>query len=669
MIPIQKFNTLSIEKELHSKLNKLNDNILLFIIFIGRYISQSYQNYNWILENLDFILDEIKSSDKISSFLSQWLRNINLNYDLNGVLTEISSHKNLFLRYVESISQLNIQETLFDIEKDEFFLQLEERYISKSSGRFYTPHKLITSTFDNITGLKDYRNYPTVFDPVMGSGRFFIALLDFWFSEKISKNNLVRKEFFNVINDQFFGTDFNNDVLNLAKLRIFIIDTYLADSEKSWDFLGFNLDNWIQIDVLTDLISFDEKKPPIAEQYEKKEVKGNISSKFKDLLINKGFSLILANPPYFKVGKTKYKNSALYSQIKTPKSNVMNIATIFLQFGFHLLAPKGILCYILPKGACYNFAWEKVRTEILALKLLILVDCRKSFQNVLLEQTLIVIQNTKPIKNHNTEIFNFSIKSQELQKIGLIPQGFFSKHLEERFTFYADSIGIDLLKKTNKKSILLKDIKCLKNTAGKIKIFMGDSNNTDLKNLSKNSSIEMRKPIPILWGKLLSRNKISPKYLESEYLTRNISNRYNKHFQQKIVVQRIIAHTGNHIKITASHDNIGCLTINTITNITFIKEELSDSHLWNCINFDYIVLVLNSKLLNFLVHKFYFSDAVRSMDLSASVLGKFLIPMLSEEQQKAILELNNFNKQEDKFYTYLGLSKSEQDYLTKYSEN
>jgi hypothetical protein len=59
------------------------------------------------------------------------------------------------------------------------------------------------------------------------------------------------------------------------------------------------------------------------------------------------------------------------------------------------------------------------------------------------------------------------------------------------------------------------------------------------------------------------------------------------------------------------------------------------------------------------------------MDLSASVLSKFLIPTLTLRQQKEIIEPENesFEKQEEKLYDYLHLSVTERDYLFHYSKN
>jgi hypothetical protein len=660
----KKLNFLFLENEIRT----LNEKELLMTIFLGRYLSQ--------IKKIDLpsveITSYLYSNQKEANFLKKWIQIIDPNLNLTKCLDFYSSHQNMFVEYYKLLSKSSPKYSIFNIEEDYLFLQSEDRYISKTMGRFYTPHKLITSIYSEIKEFCEFRTLSSIFDPTMGSGRFFAAFLELWLLKRVIKELLTRKELMEIVESHFYGTDLNFDVIKLAKLRIYIIDLYLANLHDDWSLPTFKFNHWVSVDVILDLLSFNELDKPKIGLYKKKKILlTTLPEKMTEILQNRGFSLIVANPPYFKIGKTKYKSHPLYSQVKSEKSHVLNMAAIFLQLGFHLVAENGYLSYILPKGFSYNHSFERSRIESLNRLILCLVDCRKSFQNVLLEQVMFVLKNQNSDENQVTQISSFNIKSQSLSPNGSIKQTFFQYHLNNKLTFYVDDIGINLFKSIVEKSIFLQDVGKIDGKKGRIKIFMGDSNNTRLKNDSKEKSSGMIDPIPIIWGKIIDRVEIRPKFIDNTQLTYLNQNKIKKYFQKKVVIQRIIAHIKNHIKIVANYDEIGCLTVNTITNITFESKEVVNSSSWECLSLKYIVLLLNSNLFNFIIHKFYFADAIRSMDLSASVLSKLLIPTLNITEQKEIIENENesFEKQEEKLYDYLHLSVTERDYLFHYSKN
>ncbi|MHA2337423.1 MAG: Eco57I restriction-modification methylase domain-containing protein [Candidatus Hodarchaeales archaeon] len=653
---------------LENEIRTLNERELLMTIFFGRYLAQIKKINLSSVELTSYLY----SNQMELNFLEKWIQFLDPNLNLLKCIDFYSSHQFLFVEYYNLLSKSSLINSIFNIEEDCVFLQSEDRYISKSMGRFYTPHKLITSLFYEIKEFSEFRGLSSIFDPTMGSGRFFAAFLDVWLSKKVIKGLLTRKELVDIVESHFYGTDLNTDVIRLAKLRIYIIDLFLAKFHNDWSLSNFKFNHWVSVDVILDLISFNDlEKPKIGFYKKKKLLLNTLPEKMAEILQNKGFSLIVANPPYFKVGKSKYKSHPLYSQVKSEKSHVLNMAAIFLQLGFHLVAKNGYLSFILPKGFSYNHSFERSRIESLNRLILSIVDCRKSFQNVLLEQVMFVLKCEKHNEDQDTKISSFDIKDQSLSLNGSIKQSFFRYHLNNKLTFYVDDIGINLLKSIVKKSIFLHDISKINGKKGKIKIFMGDSNNTRLKNDSKEKSLGMDNPIPIIWGKIIDRVEIRPKFIDNSQLTYLNQKKISKYFQKKVVIQRIIAHIKNHIKIVANYDELGCLTVNTITNITFESTETVNNSSWECISLKYIVLLLNSNLFNFIIHKFYFADAIRSMDLSASVLSKFLIPTLTLSQQEEIIELENesFEKQEERLYDYLHLSITERDYLFHYSIN
>ena len=81
----------------------------------------------------------------------------------------------------------------------------------------------------------------------------------------------------------------------------------------------------------------------------------------------------------------------------------------------------------------------------------------------------------------------------------------------------------------------------------------------------------------------------------------------------------------------ATADQTGdILNVNTVANTVLIDENISPI---------FVAALLNSELINWYVHKFIFSSAIRSMDLLDYYVGKIPIPIVTPEAQQPIIEL------------------------------
>lgn len=129
---------------------------------------------------------------------------------------------------------------------------------------------------------------------------------------------------------------------------------------------------------------------------------------------------------------------------------------------------------------------------------------------------------------------------------------------------------------------------------------------------------------------------------------------------KKIVVQRIVAHIRDHIKITASIDEKSSITFDTV--LTVIPNDLDDLY--------YILGFLNSKLISYYLYKFVYNNAIRSMDFVPGIAKITPIFKCNEEQKQAIsdivrklIDLNqkllNYNGEIQKIYKkYSGVNKT-----------
>ncbi|MFW9894195.1 MAG: TaqI-like C-terminal specificity domain-containing protein [Candidatus Thorarchaeota archaeon] len=98
---------------------------------------------------------------------------------------------------------------------------------------------------------------------------------------------------------------------------------------------------------------------------------------------------------------------------------------------------------------------------------------------------------------------------------------------------------------------------------------------------------------------------------------------------QKIVVQRIVAHIRDHIKITATIDNMSSITFDTV--ITIIPNNKEDKY--------YLLGILNSDLISYYFYKIIYNNAIRSMDFVPGVAKLTPILKVSNEEKKKISDM------------------------------
>ena len=98
--------------------------------------------------------------------------------------------------------------------------------------------------------------------------------------------------------------------------------------------------------------------------------------------------------------------------------------------------------------------------------------------------------------------------------------------------------------------------------------------------------------------------------------------------------QTIVAHIQNpnpHIKIITTVDAEGeLLNLDSVENTVISNENVTPV---------FISALLNSTLINWYVHKFIFSSAVRTMIFDNHYIGKIPIPVVSLAEQQPIVEL------------------------------
>lgn len=343
-----------------------------------------------------------------------------------------------------------------------------------------------------------------------------------------------------------------------------------------------------------------------------------------------GFDIVIGNPPHGADVK-KYKDyiEDHYKFYETRK----NSASLFIEKGFNLLKEKGILSYVIPKSITYVDSWERTRRVVYKEnKLLTLIDISKAFENVRLEQVILISQKVKEKSylyktgdfwNDRNEIIN-DVNSEVIEKLEILP-------------IYIDEIKLEILKKLMQDSLKLYNIS---------ETFRGLPFQRKISDTG----------YPILRGKNINKYQIY-REIDKVKLTKSELNstRVKKYTRPKIISQNIVAHVMkpfDRIIIMATYDKEGHLTLDTVMN-TFLKDK--------SFSYEYILGILNSRLAEWFYYWFVYNRAIRTMHFDEGYLGKLPIKKINSINQPIADQIVQ------KVDQILSLTKSE-DYDTNQSK-
>jgi hypothetical protein len=315
-----------------------------------------------------------------------------------------------------------------------------------------------------------------------------------------------------------------------------------------------------------------------------------------------GFDIVIGNPPHG-ADISKYKDyvESNFKFFETRK----NSASLFIEKSFELLKQEGVLAYVIPKSITFVESWKKTRDLIYKKnRLLVLIDITKAFENVKLEQIILICQKTKNGSYfYKTGDFwdgyiriNTKIKTEIADKLEILP-------------LYTDEIKMGILNKLLENSVKLYTIS---------KTFRG---------LPYQNKIS-EDGYPILRGKNINKYLIY-RELDKVQLTKSELNspKVKQLMKPKIISQRIVAHVMNpfdRIVIMATYDKKGFLTLDTVMN-TFLTD--------NSFSYEYILGILNSRLAEWFYYWFVYNRAIRTMDFDESYIGKLPIKKITYQNQ------------------------------------
>ncbi|MBP2202124.1 hypothetical protein J3E07_001565 [Methanococcus voltae] len=477
-----------------------------------------------------------------------------------------------------------------------------------------------SKSFKSLEAWKQYKEILKnikIVDPACGSGAFLIQALNYLVKEGNQVNKIISylqsgytsidtlKA--DILKNNLYGVDLNSESVEITKLSLWLNSVERGEKLTTLD-QNIKCGNSLIDDV---------------------EVAGDKAFKwgdeFKEIFENGGFDIVIGNPPY----GAKLNNEEQKYLVKKYIKGGGETAISFLKFSNDILKDDGYLGFIIPKSFIFASNYQNIRQH-LKDSILEIVDCKKVWKEVKLEQCIVSLK-----KNSNIDLYYTSL----LDKDTIFNVGTIKKSTYDDYGFFLNNITnqeLDIANNLNKNGVYLNDIA----TNSRGGIFQ--------KHISEKGDFK------VLGGAEIQRTGIIG--IKGMVYTQYVENDDKSVIKNNsVLVQRIVSHIENpkdHIKITAClPESLDYRIVDTINQIT-VNSNVSNKVIW---------LILNSKLVNWYAYRFIFAKAIRTMQFDNPVTKRIPIPKISEEQQKPLIEkadlmlkLNkDFQKEKKDFFKIL----------------
>ncbi len=356
----------------------------------------------------------------------------------------------------------------------------------------------------------------------------------------------------------------------------------------------------------------------------------NVSSTFFDsewmFGINKGFDIVIGNPPYHQLSKDKSAQMTYREYLKrryNTSGGRQNTFIYFTHLGIELTTQKGILTYIIPNTILTQEYYKDTRKLILEetiLQKVVFYD-KMPFENAVVENVTFVFSKSKQA---DYKILYYISDVNSVDYYCTKRKSDFLSSPTFAFSFKSN----DLNNKIALKSIKLKDI-CNINQAIALK---GD------KSLSVKRDNPFGKYYKLLDGRNINRYSVTWTGEYLDYCLERIHSCKTKtifEVPEKLLFRRVSAN------LIFTYDNNQYYALNTIVVVTLKGEKT--------ISLKYLLALLNSKLLNFYYVTEHKSTKKVFSEIQARSVGELPIKLIAAERQEKLVGLVDqiLNSKED----------------------
>jgi adenine-specific DNA-methyltransferase len=158
--------------------------------------------------------------------------------------------------------------------------------------------------------------------------------------------------------------------------------------------------------------------------------------------LTNGFDIVIANPPYIQLSKTKWAKDTYISALKTRYGTAggrANTFIFFIHLGMELLKDGGAMSYIVPNTLLTQDYYEATRRLLLSQKLNSIVQyTRLPFENAVVENITFVALKQKPAKDYSIAIVEDDLS--EMNQLASKSRNSFIANRNAAITIYAAEI-------------------------------------------------------------------------------------------------------------------------------------------------------------------------------------------------------------------------------------
>lgn len=345
------------------------------------YMKMSYSSENKIIELDKDLLHETISFEVafvhvIMFIFNRCFNKENTNYNIlleRLDIDELFSWYSMTEKFVaDNFESINVQEfsNIYELvnQHDTFI----HKNIKKKLGQFYTPTNIVQKMiFEIRNNLRTLTNADLLIDPACGTGVFLIEII------KELKKVFQQSEAIEYVKNNMFAYDVNPFAVIATKINIAYILLKEFPEEKA---------------RILDFILNDNK------------VFRNI--RWKNTVVepdNNIYTIILGNPPYFKLNNELIKYISGYDEILYGQPNIYSF---FMYWGMKHLKQEGAMSFIVPQSIRSGLYFKNLRFKMkdLRIRALIHIDSRQNVFDRAEQAVLIICLENKPVANSKTKI-------------------------------------------------------------------------------------------------------------------------------------------------------------------------------------------------------------------------------------------------------------------------